>query len=268
MAGIDQANVTNMHFDGTNGSTTFPDSSYAGAGSPHTFTASGNAQLSTAASKFGTAALLLDGTGDFITTPTSTDYATAAGQFTIDTWFNRQGGDGTQRFICGTGDAGGGSGFSLLFDMTTANLIRLRFSSDGTTVSGNILTSTTAFTSVGFNHVAVTRDRTNTWRMFLNGIQEGISFADGSAVFASTDVFGIGSLGALGGATWFGYIDEFRFTKGFARWTSNFGVPTVAYSLDDPYMPVLQAGPIQAQLQALGRAFSGWRKQRGILVPA
>lgn len=267
MAGIDQANVTNLHFDGTNGSTTFTDSSYAGGGSPHTFTAMGNAQLSTAQAKFGPSSLLCDGTGDGISTPTSTDYAVPTGPFSVDWWFNRQGGDGTQRFFFATSNAGASGGFSLLGDMTTGNQVRIRFSSDGSVVSGNVLTSTSTFTATGFNHAAVTKDSLNNWRLFINGVQEA-TFADGSAVFSSTDPFYVGAIGSGASLGWNGYIDEFRFTKGFARWTSNFGVPTVAYSLDDPYAPVQQAGPIQAQLRALGRALSGWRKQRGILVPA
>ena len=52
-----------LHGDGTNGSTTIVDSS----SSPKAVTAVGNAQISTAQSKFGGASLAFDGNGDQLT---------------------------------------------------------------------------------------------------------------------------------------------------------------------------------------------------------
>jgi hypothetical protein len=75
-----------LHMDGTNGSTTFTDTN--AGGSAHTWTANGNAQISTAQSKFGGASGLFDGTGDYITTPDHADYTLGSGDFTIDLWFN------------------------------------------------------------------------------------------------------------------------------------------------------------------------------------
>jgi len=49
------------------------------------FTASGDAQLSTAEKKFGTASLLLDGTGDFVTTSYTSSLLTST-QWTVDFW--------------------------------------------------------------------------------------------------------------------------------------------------------------------------------------
>jgi hypothetical protein len=50
-----------LRFDGTNGSTSIVDET-----GNNTWTCTGNAQLSTSTPKFGSAALLLDGTGDFV----------------------------------------------------------------------------------------------------------------------------------------------------------------------------------------------------------
>jgi hypothetical protein len=52
-----------LHGDGANGSTTIVDSSP----SPKTVTAVGNAQISTAQSKFGGSSLAFDGSGDYLT---------------------------------------------------------------------------------------------------------------------------------------------------------------------------------------------------------
>lgn len=59
-----------LHMDGTNGSTTFTDSS----GTPKTVTANGNAQLSTSAPIFGSASGSFDGTGDFLEAGVAADW--------------------------------------------------------------------------------------------------------------------------------------------------------------------------------------------------
>jgi hypothetical protein len=62
-AGNDSFTKILLHMDGANTSTTFTDSN--SGGSAHTWTAAGNAQISTATYKFGGASGLFDGTGDF-----------------------------------------------------------------------------------------------------------------------------------------------------------------------------------------------------------
>ena len=70
-----------LHMDGTDGSTTFTDSSsYARA-----MTAAGNAQIDTAEFKFGTASGLFDGTGDSVQTPNGADFQ-FLGDFTVEAW--------------------------------------------------------------------------------------------------------------------------------------------------------------------------------------
>lgn len=72
-----------LNCNGTNGSTTFTDESL----SAHVFTAGGNAQLATADQKFGSASLLLDGVGDYITTPyVAADFNFEAEDYTLDLW--------------------------------------------------------------------------------------------------------------------------------------------------------------------------------------
>src|SRR5690606_37527659 len=71
--------VALLHFDGSNGSTTFYDEKLGG-----NWTGSGNAQISTAQSRDGGASLLLDGTGDWIDTPDTAAWAFGGGDFFIE----------------------------------------------------------------------------------------------------------------------------------------------------------------------------------------
>jgi hypothetical protein len=68
-----------LDFDGADASTTFTDRSV----SPKTLTPSGDAKLSTSVKKFGTASAVFDGSGDYITSSDSADYA-LPGDFTIE----------------------------------------------------------------------------------------------------------------------------------------------------------------------------------------
>src|SRR5262245_43415513 len=67
------------HYNGADASTTILDTN--AGGSPHTWTANGNAQLDTADFKFGGSSLLLDGTGDFVDTPDHTDFTLGTSDF-------------------------------------------------------------------------------------------------------------------------------------------------------------------------------------------
>jgi hypothetical protein len=78
-AGVDAATL--LHFDGSDGSTTFTDSGI----SPVSFTASGNAQLDTAQQKFGTASVYLDGTGSYASGTIGTR---PSGSWTLQGWVN------------------------------------------------------------------------------------------------------------------------------------------------------------------------------------
>jgi hypothetical protein len=213
-----------LHMDGTDASTTFTDSNVGG--SAHTWTAAGNAQIDTGITKFGTAAGLFDGTGDFITTPDSTDFTLGTGAFTVDFWFNRASGDGTNRFVAGQADSGAANAtrsFHIL--LTTGNVISAAVfeSTVSTTVNG-----TTTFTATGWHHVAFVRTG-NTLKLFIDGTQEGGDVAFTGTVNNSANAFGVGCLGELTTLTWNGSLDEFRLSVGVARWTSNFTPPTVAY---------------------------------------
>jgi len=222
--GNDSNTVSLLHMDGADGSTTFTDDA---AGSTHTWTAVNQAQIDTAQKKFGTASGLFDGT-DYITAPDSADWNFGTGDFTIDFWirFNSILGTNKQNFLYQqTADQENymyfflESGVELGFRcMVAASLV--------ITVEKSWTPSTNTW-----YHVALTRS-TNSWRMFVDGIQIGTTTTDADAIADLTSVLSIGGgtgvpAGTVGHDGW---LDEFRISKGVARWTANFTPPAEAYS--------------------------------------
>ena len=212
MPGLDNFTKLLLHCDGADTSTTFTDSSFSG----HTCTPSGNAQMDTAQSKFGGASVLFDGSGDYVTVADSADWDFGTGDFTIDYWvrFAALGSDRTAI------DVNGGDGNGIWVQYQNAGNMRAR-------IVGNDYTfAHSASTDIWYHH-AITRSGTNL-RMFVGGVQVGTTQT-------SSDNITGGTIGVLlgrkngGGDQLSGWLDEVRISKGIARWTSTFDVPTAAY---------------------------------------
>jgi hypothetical protein len=213
-----------LQFEGADATTVFTDT--AGGGSGHAWTAAGNAQIDTAVFKFGTAAGLFDGTGDYISTPDSSDFALGSSDFTIDLWFNCTAAAGSVQRICGQADnVGSFASMSFLIRRTAANIISagVSFGSSETSVS-----STTTYTNAvntGWHHLAFVRNGTNLY-LFLDGVLEGSRSDLGtSSVVDSSNELAVGRFGEVAGSEWTGSLDQFRFSVGIARWTAAFTPP-------------------------------------------
>lgn len=223
MAGNDGNTKVLLHFNGADASTTITDSN--AGGSAHTWTAAGNGQIDTAIAKFGGAAFLCDGTGDYCSMPDHADLALASSDFTIDFWFNVAAGSGTRRFAFGQVNSAGTGNRQWFAEITAANVFQVSVSANGTAITQ--VTSTTTFTTSGWHHFAFVRTG-NVLKLFIDGTQEGGDVAFASALFNSTEALTVGRGGAVTTLTWNGSIDEFRISD-VARWTANFTPPTVAY---------------------------------------
>src|SRR5262245_11711181 len=207
------APVLLLHMNGTDGSTTFTDSS----ASAHTVTPNGDAQIDTAQSKFGGASGLFDGTGDYLDIPGDTDVQFGTGDFTIDFWIRENGRPAVQYTLFDFGLVAGGQ---LVFLVTGADgnttLVAGPGGVDGVVLNDSVWT-----------HVAFTRS---------NGVMR--AFQDGVIKHFNSNAFDINSfsttwrIGADRGTPthpFNGWIDEVRIIKGAAAWTSNFTPPTRAY---------------------------------------
>lgn len=211
--------VTMLHLDGTDGSTTFTDDSASG----HTFNANGDAQLDTADKKFGSASLLLDGTGDYIDSIDSSDWV-LTGDFTIDMWA-KWNVFGTQGF-CGQGDASNNR-WSFNSNNGVTGLSFSQFHAATTPTNDFSDTQTGTLASGSWIHVAIVRNGNN-FQLFQDGTELGTTQTSSITMqdFAATL-----QVGAVRGGIFFnGWIDEVRIVKGTAVWTSNFTPPSAAYT--------------------------------------
>ncbi len=211
-----------LHGDGTNGSTTFTDSSI----NNHTITANGNAQISTTQSKFGGSSMYFDGNGDYLTVADSDDFHIGTGDFTIEAWLYK-GSKGTYHTLVGQ-RVNSTSEWRIILDLNTAgngySEGRLRF--DWGSVAYNWDAGIPVDT---WTHIAIVRSGTT-----------GTLYVDGTAVTGNPTLNNISNYSAplrIGtndgtGEYYQGYIDDLRITKGLARYTSNFTPPTTA--LADP----------------------------------
>lgn len=199
--------VAGLHMDGVNGSTTFTDVK------GHTFTANGNAQISTAQSKFGGASAVFDGNGDYISTPSSSDFAYGTGDFTWEFFvrFNLFSGN---QYLLDHGDNGG----SILY------VTGLRYYNPGTGTGSPLYTAAPILNTNKWYHIAVSRN-SGTTKLFLDGTL--ISYAPDTYDYTANTL----RIGSRGSNINFlnGYIDEFRITKGVGRYTENFQPPPFTF---------------------------------------
>lgn len=225
MALDDAYTVVLLHMNGADASTTFTDES------GKTWTANGNAQIDTAQSVFGGASGLFDGTGDYISVADSADWQLDGGSdsnlWTIDfrLRFNGDPGAGALGFYQQRVDNNNHYGI-----LINNNQLQFVVQSGGSTVV-NILNAWDPADATWY-HVAVVKNGTTGYLMFINGTQIGTTQTDTTTL---PDFAGGVTIGLFVGATGTnrfhnGWIDEFRISKGVARWTANFTPPAVEYS--------------------------------------
>jgi hypothetical protein len=188
----------------------------------------GNAQISTSVKKYGTGSLKFDGTGDYLKHWKATNITLDTGAFTFEFWFQTS--SSTQYATFFSNESGGG-GFTILINSSAGNGV-IQIYNGG---SGLIHASSAGGYKNGvWHHLALSRDSSGS-RFFINGTQQGATNSgQASAVFDGGDWI-IGNNLSFSGRDYNGYIDDFRITKGFARYTANFTAPTSAFSDTGPY---------------------------------
>jgi hypothetical protein len=181
----------------------------------------GNAQISTSVKKYGTGSLAFDGSGDSLVVPyiTTNDYNLGAGDFTVEMWVNFTA-LSTNRVLAEQFSAD--TGWQLYWRATGTSMAFL--------IGATIICqdpSTTNITTGVWNHVAVTRSST-TVRLFVNGALVATGSAGTNLIY--TLPLCLGAQYSTSTNYLNGYIDEFRITRGIARYTNSFTPQPYAFS--------------------------------------
>lgn len=214
LAAVQTASI--LHFDGANGQTTFPDQN-----SEVVWTGFGVAQINTAQSRFGGASLLLNGSGDFLTTPWHPRFS-ILGDFTIECFIRRT---AIGRDAILTNYSPASSGY--LFDVGPLDELRLILG------TGSFIICTSGAVTVPINawtHVAGVKSG-NTLRVFINGIQRGTLAITGVVADSTATPVHIGRHANDTTRDFGGHIDELRFST-VARYTADFTPPTAPFTWD------------------------------------
>jgi hypothetical protein len=185
-----------------------------------TVSAFGNAAITPSQFKFGDASLSLDGTGDYLTIPDSTDWDFGTGDFTVECYI-RFNATGVLMTIAGN-YIDSVTGWSFQYRGTTTSFA---FANGDTFLA----TYSTFSPVIGqWYHLAVSR-ASGTIRLFIDGVQVQ-SNANSTNITGSNNPLAIGFLNYSGGMQYVnGYIDDLRITKGIARYTDNFTLPSESY---------------------------------------
>ena len=186
------------------------------------FSVNGDAQLSTAEKQFGTASLLIDGTGDYVNASGTVD-GLDGGAFTIEFWWYASDAT-TQTGILWDGRNASGDGYSIGID--NGNLILYE---DGAQLSS----SSGLFSNNTWMHLAFARDASNNGALWSRGTRRNaiggglVNNNNSNRTFIGADLNGANAVSA--------YIDEYR-QSDIARYNpvteATITVPTSEFSID------------------------------------
>jgi hypothetical protein len=229
-----------LHGDGIDNGTSIIDQK------GHLFTNYG-ALTKTGIKKFGTSSIYFNGINDHIVSPASNDFFFSTAPFTIEAWIYLTGNaainPNSERscvIFSQFYSSGGGFTFSIIGNSTTTGTGLMWDDKSGGQTGGRC---SAAISKNAWHHIAICRKDTTIY-MFLDGLLIGTS------TLTANKSLGVGTsyaqyIGGIPGVIYWegyfpGYIDELRITKGTARYTESFTIPTEAFPnianiLPDPY---------------------------------
>lgn len=209
IGGNDEYTTLLLHAEGANGGTTFVDSSRYN----HSVGVQGSSvTTSNVTSKFGSTSIRLPATGGLLI-PHHDSLSMGLSDFTIDLWAYASGYKFQNPFSKGFTFAGG-----LLIQFHQSGPIYLYMGSQTIQISSSTLLSTGSWI-----HYALVRQGSLV-SLYMNGVRTGQVSA--LVNLNNTEPLMIGARYAAADNYFNGYIDEFRISKGIARWTGPF-IPNV-----------------------------------------
>ncbi|NBP02912.1 MAG: LamG domain-containing protein [Proteobacteria bacterium] len=186
----------------------------------------GNVRVVSHMSKFGRGSLAFDGNiNDYVTMPDNDQLEFEADNFTIEAWVYPTILFGGLKPIFGHGT--NNTNF-MSFHVTSLGALSLTIQSAGTNLVS--ITSTNTIAAETWTHVALVRNGSS-FNIFIGGVQSPLSgspqtFAGAIPNYTDSFRIGFGRYSGESGAYFQGYMDDYRITKGIARYTLDFAPPT------------------------------------------
>lgn len=200
----------------------------------------GSISRSNTASKFGNYSWYFDGADDAVSVPNSSDFDFGSGDYTVECWVNFSSlpTNSQSRSIFsyrnGTGSINSTNDiFMELWNGSGNNYWRIVVGTAAGGVQMNVGVLDNAITTGTWYHIAFVR-HDNWHHIYKNGILLTVQY-NSISYPTITDYLMVGfnrDVGQLGATRMHGYIDEFRISKGIARWFTNSTPPSSVYTLD------------------------------------
>jgi hypothetical protein len=234
-----------VHGDGADAATSAPDAS-AGA---YASTQVGNAQLDTAAYKFGTSSLLFDGTTDAFRYGANTNWKDLhnGGSWTFDCWYKSNSFAAIQGLFSTAGVDSTQVGATAHIKTDRTVRVAIVSGAGGGNVPLDFTTTGTVPNDTNWHHIAVTYSSDlGQSKVYVDGTAlagTGTKTATAFAAGNSTYVMNIGAQGD-GSYSFNGWLDEVRVSS-TVRWSADFTPSTQAYGNPTNYILVGSKRPLQ-----------------------
>ena len=204
-------------FDGSDGDTTT--SGLDESSSDLDLTYNSGDELSTTQKKFGTTSLYV---ADNVIISSSDGFNMGTGEFTIEGWYYFTSFSNSFSLWDQWNGSATGAGNSQMW-MSHATAGKVKWYYDGS----SLLQSNTTMSTGQWYHIAFVRE-SGTLKMYFNGALDA-NTQSYSGQFGKTGTVYLGDQHAGGGGAPQYFLDELRVTKGTARYTAAFAVPTAAF---------------------------------------
>ena len=187
----------------------------------HVITNTGTASITSGTGHAGGAnALYLDGSTQYLTTPTSAGMTMVGNTFTMEGWFKSDtGAGGVIRPLMNNGDGTSG-GFKI--EITAGDVLKAYVYCGATAIA---ITGATNVTVNAYHHFALNKASGDVFRLYLDGVEQGTSVTQGGSITAASAT----QIGYDGTNFFKGYLDDIRVLKGLSIYDAAFTPP--AYNL-------------------------------------
>ena len=179
--------------------------------------------VDTSVKKYGSGSLKFNGSS-YLTIPSSTDFDFGTEDFTIECWFKTTQTLSNATLFTREWGATSSGGLSLQVNGSYSAPFTV-YLADYSTSSIFLSASSLSYRDGLWHHIAFVRN-TNLFSLYLDGVRVASATFTGSLTSVNKNItLGDDLTFGNGDRRFIGYIDDFRITKGIARYTDNFTTP-------------------------------------------